>query len=45
LVVDVPALIQKNEFEEFSISIEQGAEDMELIFLWDKTLVTVPFSK
>lgn len=45
LVVDVPALIQKKEFEEFTISIEQGAEDMELIFLWDKTLVAVPFSK
>jgi hypothetical protein len=45
LLVDVPALIQEKEFEEFTISVEQGAEDAEIIFLWDKTLVAVPFSK
>ncbi len=45
LLVDVPAVIQEKEFEEFTISVEQGAEDLEIIFLWDKTLVAVPFSK
>ncbi len=45
VVVDVPAVIQDKEFEAFTISVEQGAEELELIFLWDKTLVAVPFSK
>jgi hypothetical protein len=45
LVIEVPSVTHDKEFEEFTITVEQGAEDLELIFLWDKTLVTVPFSK
>lgn len=42
--VEVPALIHDKEFEQFTISIEQVGEDVELIFLWDKTVVVVPMS-
>lgn len=42
LTVDVPALTQDKEFEQFTISIEQVGEDLELILLWDKTVVVVP---
>lgn len=44
LTVEVPALIQDKEFEQFTISIEQVGEDLELILLWDKTVVVVPIS-
>ena len=42
VTVEVPALMQDKEFEQFTISIEQVGEDMELILLWDKTVVVVP---
>jgi len=42
VTVDVPALMQDKEFEQFTISIEQVGEDLELILLWDKTVVVVP---
>ncbi len=45
LSIDVPVVIQDKEFEQFTISVEKGGEEIELIFLWDKTLVAVPFSK
>lgn len=44
LQVEVPTLIQDKEFEEFTISIERVDDEIELIFLWDKTLVSVPFT-
>jgi len=44
LSVEVPAVIQEKEFEQFTISLEKMDEDHELIFLWDKTLVSVPFT-
>lgn len=42
LSVEVPAVIQEKEFEQFTISVEKVDEDQELILLWDKTLVSVP---
>jgi len=45
LTVEVPVVNQDKEFEQFTISIEKHGEEMEMIFLWDKTLVAVPFSK
>jgi Protein of unknown function (DUF2911) len=42
--IEVPALIHDKEFEQFTISIEQVGEDLELILLWDKTVVVVPIS-
>lgn len=44
LTVEVPALTHDKEFEQFTISIEQVGEDIELILLWDKTVVVVPIS-
>ncbi|MFZ1806612.1 MAG: DUF2911 domain-containing protein [Cyclobacteriaceae bacterium] len=44
LTVEVPALTHDKEFEQFTISIEQVGEDLELILLWDKTVVVVPIS-
>lgn len=44
LSVEVPALSHDKEFEQFTISIEQVGEDIELILLWDKSVVVVPMS-
>jgi Protein of unknown function (DUF2911) len=42
--LDVPSVLQEKEFEQFTISIEKAGEEMELILMWDKTLVSVPFT-
>lgn len=44
LTVEVPAVTQDTEIEQFTISLEKVDEEVELIFLWDKTLVSVPFT-
>lgn len=44
LTIDVPAMRQDRVFEQFTISFETVGEDMEMVFMWDKTLVAVPFS-
>ena len=44
LSVDVHALQQEREFEQFTISFEKVGEDVEMVLIWDKTLVSVPFS-
>jgi hypothetical protein len=44
LIVEVPAVVENKEFEQFTISVEKVAEGAELILIWDKTLVAVPFS-
>ncbi|MFZ6001932.1 MAG: DUF2911 domain-containing protein, partial [Bacteroidota bacterium] len=41
--VTVPVVIQEKEIEQFTISVEKVDEGLELIFLWDQTLVDVPF--
>ena len=38
------ALQGEKEFEQFTISVEKAGEEMELLFIWDKTLVAAPFS-
>ena len=46
LTVDVPSRSTNDKiFEQFTIQIEKVDEEMEMILLWDKTLVAVPFSK
>ena len=45
LSVMVPAVTQDKEFEQFTISLEKIGEDLQIILLWDKTLVAIPFSK
>jgi hypothetical protein len=44
LSVEVPVLIQDKVFEQFTISVEKAGEEQELVFIWDKTLVSVPFT-
>jgi hypothetical protein len=42
LQAEAPALTQDKEFEQFTISVERVGEEMELIFLWNHTLVSLP---
>jgi len=44
LSVEAPSVSTKKEFEQFTIAIEKMGEEHELTFIWDKTLVAVPFS-
>jgi len=44
LVVETPVVAQDKVFEQFTISVERVGEGAELILIWDKTLVAVPFS-
>jgi len=44
LKVDVLAVKQEREFEVFTIAFEKTGEDAEMVLIWDKTLVAVPFT-
>jgi hypothetical protein len=44
LTVIVPAIVQDREFEQFTIQFDKTGEEAEMILLWDKTVVAVPFS-
>lgn len=44
LQVEVRAVQQDQQFEQFTISFEKTGEDAEMVLIWDKTLVAVPFS-
>ena len=44
LTIDVHAVQQEQIFEQFTISFEKVGEDAEMVLIWDKTLVAVPFS-
>lgn len=44
LNVEVQPLQQQREFEQFTISFEKVGEDAEMVLIWDRTLVAVPFS-
>lgn len=44
LTVDVHAVQQERVFEQFTISFERVGADAEMVLIWDKTLVAVPFS-
>ncbi|HZB13143.1 MAG TPA: DUF2911 domain-containing protein [Chryseolinea sp.] len=44
LTVEVHAVQQERVFEQFTISFEKVGEEAEMVFIWDKTLVAVPFS-
>lgn len=42
--LNVRAVQSQREFEQFTISFEKVGEDAEMVLIWDKTLVAVPFS-
>jgi len=44
LVTETPVMTQNKVFEQFTISVEKVGEGAELILIWDKTMVAVPFS-
>ncbi len=44
LVVEVLSVLQEKEFEQFTISLEKSGGENEMILMWDKTLVSIPFS-
>lgn len=44
LVIEVHSVRQKRVFEEFTIAFEKTGEDAEMVLIWDKTLVAIPFS-
>ncbi len=42
--INVHSVTSPREFEQFTISFERVGEDAEMVLIWDKTLVAVPFS-
>lgn len=44
LTVQVEPLVQDQVFEQFTIEFEKTGEEAELVLLWDKTVVAMPFS-
>jgi len=44
LKIDAHAVRQDQEFEQFTIAFEKTGEDAEMVLIWDKTLVSVPFT-
>ena len=42
LSVEVHPVQSEREFEQFTISFEKVGEDLEMVLIWDKTLVAVP---
>lgn len=42
--INVHAVQSQSEFEQFTISFEKVGGDVEMVLIWDKTLVAVPFS-
>lgn len=44
VVVDVTVMTTQKEFEQFTISIDEADDMLELVLAWDKTLVAVPLT-
>jgi len=44
ITINVPPLQSESEFEQFTISFETVGEDAEMVLIWDKTLVAIPFT-
>jgi len=44
LSLNVHPVQSQREFEQFTISFEEVGEEAEMVLIWDKTLVAVPFS-
>ncbi len=44
LSLNVRSVQSEREFEQFTISFEKVGGDAEMVLIWDKTLVAVPFS-
>ncbi len=44
LSIEATSMSIEKEFEQFTIAVEKMGEEHELTFIWDRTLVTLPFS-
>lgn len=44
LKVDVMSVHQDREFETFTIAFERTGEEAEMVLMWDKTVVALPFT-
>ena len=44
VTVNVQAIVQDWEFEQFTIRFKKIDQEAEMVLLWDKTVVSVPFS-
>jgi hypothetical protein len=44
LQVEIHPVQQDREFEQFTIAFEKLDEEVEMVLMWDKTLVVVPFT-
>jgi hypothetical protein len=44
VAVDFAPITQEKEFEQFTIAFDQVGEEAEMVLIWDKTVVAVPFS-
>lgn len=44
VIVEVPAMRSPKEIEQFTITVEKVNDSMELVLMWDQTLVAVPLS-
>ena len=42
--VDVHAVQQEQVFEQFTIEFQETGEDVEMVLMWDQTLVSIPFT-
>ena len=45
LQVVVPVTLQQKVFEQFTISFAQSAEEIEMILMWDQTLIVIPINR
>ncbi|HMQ01148.1 MAG TPA: DUF2911 domain-containing protein [Cyclobacteriaceae bacterium] len=45
LQVIVPAVFQEKVFEQFTISFEPHDDEIEMVLMWDQTVVVVPISR
>lgn len=45
LTIDVLAVQHEKEFEQFTIAFEKMGTDTDMVLLWDKTVVVIPFSR
>ncbi len=44
VVVEVPVMSSPKEIEQFTITIEKTADALELVLMWDRTVVAVPMN-
>jgi hypothetical protein len=44
LVIDMPSVKQDHTIEQFTIEFQQIGEEAEMVLMWDKTLVAMPFT-